>query len=578
MTNDRRFHFLPMVTTQKRSRRDIELAHASAKSHLARTSHRRRRAAIGQPLYLEEIPLAQSQTVPAFEDADTSDPDTYEIATKSSPSQALLFYRPNAWPVLSDKFTNPTSIQLLQYCLTDLWPGYDPGATLGSLRTPFVSTWSEFEAEGPALFHCLIWHAAVHLSYQRNTPIKDYQSISHYHQALQHLSKLLSRPIAEIAESTVYAIVGLITLEMSPNDGLSHHSSECGFRSPLVDLQWMSVHGRQPLSDSHVNALYRFIDYKGGLDALQTPGFAGAIQFVDIIQSTFHLTRSHFPLMQYFEDFAEQYWVSVKDINRNSARIHNKELRTVETDYMLPTERSACFISESQVDVLLNLRNWTRLHQRYESNDVDRPDLRHLGLYRDLIQHRLLFAIPVRCDAMLRDSCETESLTSTRSNSHESLFELDDLFRLGLLIFSIGVTFPIADKRLHRDLAHRLRAQLLFNLHPGTDRKLRCMWIWFLVLGCIASSQASDSELRLWYIQSLVEIMRESPPHGPGIWDSMGSPSEFHYQSWYIIKQKYLQPLLWHSGACDAALKNIWEEVVQYAKLNMELGFDNIVS
>ena len=49
------FHFLPSTTTKETSRRDVELAHSSARSHLAKLSHRRRNQETRSPSTLTGI-------------------------------------------------------------------------------------------------------------------------------------------------------------------------------------------------------------------------------------------------------------------------------------------------------------------------------------------------------------------------------------------------------------------------------------------------------------------------------------------------------------------------------------------
>ena len=89
----------------------------------------------------------------------------------------------------------------------------------------------------------------------------------------------------------MFAILAVITPEGSSKESSTDPSN--GFRTPFPDLQWLSVHNRQPVVDNHRDVLYRLSKLKDGIDALRMAGFAEALQFVDIVFSTSLFQAEH---------------------------------------------------------------------------------------------------------------------------------------------------------------------------------------------------------------------------------------------------------------------------------------------
>ena len=208
---------------------------------------------------------------------------------------------------------------------------------------------------------------------------------------------------------------------------------------------------------------------------------------------------------------------------------------------------------------------WTFLLQKYEDNTILPLNLSLLATRRNLIQHKLLCTIlPARSDAsgsLINRAVDTDG--SQRS-------VVTRLVRVALLIFSITVTFPIIDTRLHQNLAKQLKAELTQDLATLLDRQLYCLLIWLGAVGCVADMKTSDDVLRRCFVDILYRAEKTRMSMAArnfqgnlcmrceGYISTTDIPRP---SSWESVKQTCLTPFLWHDATCDSVTKSIWAEV-----------------
>ena len=115
-------------------------------------------------------------------------------------------------------------------------------------------------------------------------------------------------------------------------------------------------------------------------------------------------------------------------------------------------------LSENLVEVLQDLQVWVRVLEAYTNGTIPVPRLGLMAVNRNLIQYRLLSTISAD------ENIDTETLNLMHQRKDKEGPKIDGLVQLGLLMFSIGVTFPLANPRLYRTLANRLKAQMEHDL------------------------------------------------------------------------------------------------------------------
>lgn len=129
-------------------------------------------------------------------------------------------------------------------------------------------------------------------------------------------------------------------------------------------------------------------------------------------------------------------------------------------------------------------------------------------------------------------------------SSHAHLYPLYEACRLALIIFGIGVTFPLPPQSTPLVTVSRmLKIELQSCHHFAQNLPLSALglYLWILTLGGIA---ATDSLERGWFIDRLKYHIA---CHGPATWH------DFELE---------LRSILWLDRACQSAGKLIWNEIM----------------
>ncbi|KAF4960061.1 hypothetical protein FSARC_10556 [Fusarium sarcochroum] len=524
------FHFLPVVTAGSNSRRDIELRQSSARSHLAKSMHRRRKT---DP--------KKDKTNDIIENDTESESLAQSIVDKQArrhtghlpvTQQQLALHI-----IIPDKVVDQHTKMLLHYCKTSYWPGFELGSA--SFHIPaFALSYNSLIAQGPALVHALLWQAAVSLNFQRKSTVEDKKSLMHYNQALSHISRDITKPITEIPEQTMYAILSLCGPEISHQDG--NGITTRAFNPPLTELSWIHAYGCRALVETHAKALMRLVDLKGGVHNLRTPGFQASFNYLDLVRATQKLVKPHLPICQLYGQIKQdhdraQFFGHIADFTGESsfgdcsAQIYNL---------------SEIGLSEEIKQVMCDMSIWVRVIEAYHHETLSNPDSSLIAAHRDLIQQRLLGTLPSRY--------------SDERNAMEEQFEelednidtcINELVQTALMIFSLGVTFPITYAAPYHRAAERLKGGMQRRMQQLMDLELHDLLIWLGMLGVLCTEQVAD-DLRAWFIDILFSVEQDRT-------------RQFTSRDWNRIKEESLDPFLWSSVACDNAAERAWDQIQQ---------------
>ena len=474
-----------------------------------------------------------------------------------SPSPTL--YTPDQWSATSDLLSDSHSTKLLHHCITVLWPGYEPpGSKL--LSVPFANSWACMLQDGDVLFHASLWKAAQHLG--GGTKIMSSRSIRHQFLAVQGIRKSLSRTLQTITEDLIYSIL-ILSLPLEFGPAAQETRSKMGFNPPFQTLQWLNTIGKQTAGNDHQVALYHLLGLRGGIDTLTSPWLAGAIMYQDIARSTQLLCMPHFPLYHLQLNLVERvtrhsYFglASEADIEQDQDFICSQ----------LCTEDRFGFhcLRPDLLDAVEDVRVWVRVLRAYANNTVENPDLGFLAVRRNCLQHKVLSTLGTS-ESIHEDIMPEKALEDTA-------FLMNTLLQNGLLLFSIGVTFPIECPNLYKILANRLQAQVGYGFIMFQERELQAFGIWLCTLGGLASGHISAWTQRSWFVDAACRITTVG--HRKSVLEEgIEFPEEslnFSWIrcSWYVIKETALRPLLWYDAACDSGAEDFWWQVQMRARTN----------
>ncbi|KAF5610110.1 uncharacterized protein FSUBG_3342 [Fusarium subglutinans] len=519
------FHFLPAITAEPNSRREVELRQSSARSHLAKSMHRRKQASKKLPPDQADIELHRASEGMAIVEGRTKRNDRHLLLTSGQLSMC----------VIPDRIVDPHTKMLLHYCTQSFWPGFEIGSAAFHIP-PFALDYNTLVAQGPALVHACLWQAAVNLAFKRNSRVTDKQSLLHYNQAIVHISKDITKPVAEIPEQTLYAILSLCGPEMSPDDG--NGITKKAFDPPLAELSWIHVFVSRLLIDSHAKALMNLVDLKGGIHNVKYAGFQASFNYMDLVRATQKLVKPQLPVSQLYGRVKETHdrtkffgyasdFVEHSPFGESSATLNRLIVIGLEEDVR---------------EVICDMRVWVKVIEAYHHNALTNPDLSLLAAHRDLIQQRLLATLPDGYDGkkpVQRDASRSPETTADHW--------INEILQTALLIFSLGVTCPISYAPPYHYAAQRLQAQLILYKERAVYLGLSDLLIWLGMLGILCTEQVG-SGLREWFVGFLDRVeQKRRVAEGARDWDE--------------VRKESLEPILWSYVACDTAAERAWRDV-----------------
>jgi hypothetical protein len=127
-------------------------------------------------------------------------------------------------------------------------------------------------------------------------------------------------------------------------------------------------------------------------------------------------------------------------------------------------------LEDPLLDVILDMRIFTVLIDAYCEKKVESPNLSRLALHRNLIHRRLLSTLP----------SESESDESLGSN-----LNITALTRTVVMVFALGVTFPIAYKKPLETLVDMLQQLITLHYSELLNLGLSDFLTWALIVGAL---------------------------------------------------------------------------------------------
>ncbi|KAJ4253771.1 hypothetical protein NW762_010165 [Fusarium torreyae] len=336
----------------------------------------------------------------------------------------------------------------------------------------------------------------------------------------------------------MYAMLSLCGPEISHQDG--NGITARAFDPPLAELSWIHAYGCRALVETHAKALMRLVDLKGGVHSLRTPGFQASFNYLDLVRATQKLAKPHLPICQLYGQIKQdhdraQFFGHIADFTGESSL----------GDCSAQIDKLTEFgLSEEIKQVMCDMRIWVKVIEAYHHETLSNPDSSLLAAHRDLIQQRLLGTLPSRYN----DGTNT---TIDQTDELESGIDtcINDLVQTALMIFSLGVTFPITYAAPYHQAAERLKGVMEGCMQQLMGLELHDLLIWLSMLGVLCTEQVAD-DLRAWYIDILTSVEQDRT-------------REFALRDWNQVKQESLDPFLWSSVACDDAAGLAWDEVQQ---------------
>ncbi|KIX95697.1 uncharacterized protein Z520_08404 [Fonsecaea multimorphosa CBS 102226] len=431
-----------------RARRKIQ-------NRLNQRSYRRRRAAeraarraSATRSTQKPVPLAPREAVPAADpktkvDEPASRRETPCLLLAGHPpsqvdlrSQLVLQQITPPAPRCAVLLANPQVRRVHYYARTTLWPSFKHH----SLETneSLTSAFFHLSMVDDLLLNSFVWTAALAMSMHLPHTVVDNEAVMFacQNRAVQSIRERIGRN--EVSDSVIFAVLGLTIRDTNPRFAMLEGREDCfgGFDPPLRSLGWIQCFSHFRWTPSHIRAAKSLVAARGGLQHITMPGVAEQIQATDILQASISLCRPHFTLCRLYQHVLDNHVKTVRPPRERldeafpaitdvefkdlllDMRMHCRELDRIAMESGPAAAGSAGEDgSDSDADLVSSSVAW-------ETN-----------VYRNLIQYRLL-----------------------RLPGYEQ--RVEELCRLGAMIFSYGVIFPVAKPKPLRTLAKHLKNAL----------------------------------------------------------------------------------------------------------------------
>ncbi|KAJ5140398.1 hypothetical protein N7448_003806 [Penicillium atrosanguineum] len=329
---------------------------------------------------------------------------------------------------------------------------------------PYLQAWLPMSMGDRALFPALL---SSSLSHQRindlltgrafPTPNKNAESILQacYKETIGAINDALRDPRRATTDATILAV--LMTVEKPVFESSREWSQESPFLASLQSLQWLSVHSAREPEIAHQDGLCKIIHLRGGLASIETPGVAAAAFYRVLVNATLSIS---FPSLPFFS-LSGKDKQAIKEVNTNDPTSADSRRDFLHEAGLIPAVAS---VFQELADYTISIESYTR-------GDSLRLDAQTMCDRRNLVQYNLM-SIPPISGSRLEDA-------------------VSEICRIGVIIYSIGVTFPLAGVGAPFGILVRLlKAELqkskvleIDPLPPATSHLL----LWALTMGGIAA-------------------------------------------------------------------------------------------
>ncbi len=385
------------------------------------------------------------------------------------------------------------------------------------------------------LLNSFIWPAAIAMSMQLpHTRVEnDAVMLASQNKAVKSIREHIDRN--DVSDSVVFAVLALTIRDTNSSLAMQDDISGCsgGFDPPLRSLGWNQYLSRFRWADSHMYALKRLVAARGGLRTITTPGVAEQVQSTDILQASLSLTSPNFTLSRLYEHVVQ-----------NQIEIIRPPRKRIEDVFPAVTDAD---LQDPLLDMRMYCRQLERIVDEIDCDGSDSSVTWETNVNRNLIQYRLLH------------------LPTYRNNDEE-------ICRLGALIFSFGVIYPVARRKpllmlvAQLEKAFKRHDRFPFAKSIRTDAALP---------GIIEAGSATDlddpsslssnrgtctSENLLW-TAILGALAAKSTDHEAFFIDLVREFSSSLKVDDYMELKDIMHRYLWLGRACDTGAFEVWRKV-----------------
>ncbi|KAH8705929.1 hypothetical protein BGW36DRAFT_19646 [Talaromyces proteolyticus] len=403
-----------------------------------------------------------------------------------------------------------------KYSLSTLWPGLMPLSCTGNTHSG-VQNWFSSSRVHPALHSAMLFGSYSHrraqwlMKGQGHFGVEDMNHMRICeNETISRINVALQDEVQAVSDAVILSVLCLAT---NKYDGAvwepDAQDAQSPFAAPLRSLQWLDVYGRLSPNPVHQAGLARLIQLRGGLEKLKLPGLAAVISFSSVLGASKSLSRPHLPFISL----------------QNGHQMVLQDILNIQDPGIPEDPLVEIHITPEMHDVFRGLRQYVSLVEEYQ-HGVERIDHIILCDHRNLIQWHVMSLLPAsQLGPVILPFCP-----------------MYEPCRLSLMIFAIGITFPLPpDTASLAKLARTLQIELkclgqsdIFKNNESTE-----MYYWCLVIGGIVATVPE----REWFVQ---ELVRCTGTYDVSTWNDL---------------EVVLKRCLWWNIACDSAAKQLWAEV-----------------
>ncbi|KAJ0421509.1 hypothetical protein BJY00DRAFT_300895 [Aspergillus carlsbadensis] len=330
---------------------------------------------------------------------------------------------------------------------------------------------------------------------------------------ISQMSSILQDPVQAASDAVILTVLCLATnLYNGPSNEEDTRTSP--FYAPLRSLQWLDIYGRLSPHPVHQAGLLQLIAMRGGLEKIELPGLAAVISFSSILGASKALSRPPLPFIS-LRTGRQATLPHTTEINYQSSLSSDRDPLL---DIQIPTEMH---------DVFRGMRAYIALVETHQDGVDGGVDNLTLCDTRNLVQWHVMALAPAsELGPLLVQFCPVY-----------------EACRLALVIFGVGVTFPLPPGvALFARLARAIRVGLQCLARDYASQNVSSMQAccWCLVLGGIVTEAEEE---RGWFVQ---ELRRTLAALGISSWEQL---------------KRVLRSFLWLDSACDMPGRLLWVEV-----------------
>ncbi|KAK5956716.1 hypothetical protein OHC33_002203 [Knufia fluminis] len=385
------------------------------------------------------------------------------------------------------------SRRIFYYASNCLWTTFSQQVI--ETNEPLAAAMSRLSISSELTMQTFLWTAAIELEMHSSFPANREVMLKQQNRAIARIQRDLASNC--ISDELIFAVYALVA-SASPAGIFSereillcrHWSPYGDFHPPLASLGWMDYMSQFRFDDRHAEAAVKLLEPKGGLWGMEVVEFAYQMQAVDLLRNSSTGSKPSFNLCRSY---------------RHILDLQMPLYRAVGAFLDWP-------ISPEFTDLFLDLRCFLRQVDLYMTKAQPIVPPETLVAWRNINQHRVLSLPPDR----------------------------DQMFRLGVLIFSYNVTFPVP----YRDPVQQWVRELIPYMHKAPAASEAVLWVVV-----VAAMSSPDEEV----LNCLLDKARRVK-------------TSLSLDTWFDVRT-IMNRYLWLESACDMGGERFWRHVCREGKL-----------